>query len=207
LRSGHAASDVPAVHAGVDWDWELAAVSLWVFALAGVALARTTRRRSEGSGSLMWALRAGVGALCLVLAVGAVRMLVSADNLARATDAYRAGDCREARAGAKASLAALDSQPQAAAILGYCDALGGRERAAISQMQHAASLDPRHWRYRYGLAIVRGMAGLDPRHDLARARRLNPRSELWRDPLTARLADARPAGWRSLAARLPRPVD
>ena len=28
-----------AVHAGVDWDWELAAVTIWVFGLAGIALA------------------------------------------------------------------------------------------------------------------------------------------------------------------------
>jgi Flp pilus assembly protein TadD len=136
-----------------------------------------------------------------------VRMIVSTDSLARGISAYKAGDCEEARGDVKTSLAALDSQPQAAAVLGYCDALGGRDRSAVREMQEAVRLDPAHWRYRYGLAIVRGMAGQDPRRDLALARRLNPRGELTRTGLPARLADARPARWRSLAGRAPRPVD
>ena len=107
----------------------------------------------------------------------------------------------------KTSLAALDSQPQAQAVLGYCAALRGDERAAIARMQDATKLDPHHWRYRYGLAIVRAMAGRDPRQDLALVRRLNPRGEIISTGVPARLAKAPPARWRSLAARAPRPVD
>jgi hypothetical protein len=196
-----------AVHAGVDWDWELAAVSCCVFALAGIALARTTPASKHTGSGLMWAVRAGAGVLCLLVAVGAMRMIVSTDSLARGITAYKSGDCAEARSKARASLDALDSQPQAAAILGYCDARRGREGAAIREMEDAARLDPGHWRYRYGLAIVRGMAGRDPRPDLALARRLNPRGELLTTGVPARLAHARPARWRSLAARAPSPVD
>jgi hypothetical protein len=196
-----------AVHAGVDWDWELAAVSFWVFALAGMALARTTPSPPRASGGVMWILRAGAGVLCLLVAVGAVRMIVSTDSLARSISAFKSGDCKEARDHAETSLDALGSQPQAEAVLGYCDALGGRERVAIAEMKDAVRLDPHHWRYRYGLAVVRGMAGLDPRSDLAVARRLNPRGELLSTGVPARLADARRARWRSLSGRAPRPVD
>jgi hypothetical protein len=197
-----------AVHAGVDWDWELAAVSFWVFALAGMALARTMpSSRDPGSSWRIWALRGGAGVLCLLIAVGAMRMIVSSESLARGITAYKAGDCKEARSSMETSLGALDSQPQAAAVLGYCDALRGRERAAIAHMQEAARLDPGHWRYRYGLAIVRGMAGRDPRPDLSLARRLDPHGAITTIGVPARLAHARHARWRSLARRAPRPVD
>ena len=197
-----------AVHAGVDWDWELAAVSCPVFAMAGIALARTTPASTRPGNGLMWAVRAGAGVLCLLVAVSAMRMIVSTDSLARGVTAYKSGDCAEARSEAKASLDALDSQPQAAAIRGYCDALRGRDAAAVLEMQDAVRFDPDHWRYRYGLAIVRGMAGRDPRPDLVLARQLNPRGELLTTGVPERLAHARrPAGWRSLAARAPRPVD
>ena len=202
-----AASLMWTAHAGVDWDWELAAVSFWVFALAGMGLAKTAPRSSGADGGVMWALRAGAGLLCLVLALGAVRMIVSTDSLASSISAYKTGDCQQARGHARTSLKALDSQPQAAAILAYCDALRGRPRDAIREMQTAARLDPDHWRYRYGLAIVRGMAGRDPRPDLALARRLNPYGAIPRTGVAARLARSGPARWRSLAARAARPID
>jgi hypothetical protein len=203
-----AASLMWAVHAGVDWDWELAAASAWVFALAGIALARTTHASSGEGGGLFWAARAAAGLLCLVVAVGAVRMVVSTDGLTRGISAYKAGECADARTNMKTSLAALDSQPQAAAVEGYCDALRGHRRAAIGEMQEAVRLDPEHWRYRYGMAIVRAMAGKDPRPDLALARRLNPNGEVMAVGVPVQLARAaRPARWRALAPRAPRPVD
>jgi hypothetical protein len=202
-----AASLMWAVHAGVDWDWELAAVSFWLFALAGMALANTALKRNGGGGGGMWALRAGAGILCLLVAVGAVRMIVSTDSLARGITAYKTGDCKEARGHARTSLEALDSQPQAAAILAYCDAERGRGTDAIREMERAVRLDPSHWRYRYGLAIVRGMAGGDPRADLALARRLNPRGATPTTGAAARLARSGPDRWRSLATRAAHPID
>ena len=202
-----AATLIWAVHAGVDWDWELPAVSLWVFALAGMALARTAPAAPRASDGVVWALRAAGGVLCLLVALGAVRMVASTDRLAQGLSAFKTGDCEQAANDMKTSLAALDSQPQAEAVRGYCDALSGREEAAIGEMQEAVRLDPDHWRYRYGLAIVRGIAGRDPRPDLALARRLNPRGQLMTTGVPARLARSRPARWRSLATRAPRPVD
>jgi hypothetical protein len=202
-----AASLMWVVHAGVDWDWELAAVSFWLFALAGTALANTGLKRGGGGGGGMWALRAGAGVLCLLVAVGAVRMIVSTDSLARGIAAYKTGDCNEARGHARTSLEALDSQPQAAAILAYCDAARGNGTEAIQEMERAARLDPNHWRYRYGLAIVRGMAGQDPRPDLALARRLNPRGATPRTGAAARLARSAPDRWRPLATRAAHPID
>jgi hypothetical protein len=196
-----------AAHAGVDWDWELAAVSFWLFALAGAALANTARPEYGGAG-MRWPVRVAAGLLCLVLAIGAVRTVVATEALDRGISAFSGGDCGRARAQAATSLSALDSQPQAAAILGYCDADRARHRESIREMSAAASLDPDHWRYRYGLAVVRAVAGKDPRPDLRSARRLNPRAEAFTTGAAARLMRANsPTRWRRIAATAWRPVD
>jgi hypothetical protein len=76
----------------------------------------------------------------------------------------------------------------------------------VRAMFSAQRRDPRSWRYAYGLAVARALSGSDPRAELAKALRLNPRSRSARD-LAQRLRErpSRPAGWRRAAAgaRLP----
>ena len=55
-----------AVHAGVDWDWELPAVGFGVFALSGIALAETTVRRGWPNRVYeSWPFRAVVALACV----------------------------------------------------------------------------------------------------------------------------------------------
>jgi hypothetical protein len=72
-------------------------------------------------------------------------------------------------------------------------------------MREAASLDPGHWRYRYGLALARGATGRDPRPDMRMARRLNPLGEILRTGAAAELARSGPDRWEALALAAARP--
>jgi glucose dehydrogenase len=60
-----AATTAWAVHAGVDWEWQLTAVSVWMFGLAGLALARRGPATRSGPPRLLRII-AALG--CLVLA-------------------------------------------------------------------------------------------------------------------------------------------
>ena len=86
-------------------------------------------------------------------------------------------------------------------MLAYCQAASGFHADAVSNMQLAVDRDPGHWRYRYGLAVVRAAAGLDPRPAIAAARDRNPLSRA-----VARASRAfdtpRPGVWRRQAAVL-----
>ena len=82
-----------AVHAGVDWDWQMPAVSLWFAALGGLALGRPGWR---DSGSAMWvSVRALVaGAAVVGACVFPALVLASQVRLNEATTAYAAGTAR-----------------------------------------------------------------------------------------------------------------
>jgi hypothetical protein len=54
-------------------------------------------------------------------------------------------------------------------------------RLAIDAIDKAISLDPENWNYRYGLAVMRAAAGLDPRAAARKALQLNPRDPFVQD--------------------------
>jgi hypothetical protein len=62
--------------------------------------------------------------------------------------------------------------------IAYCQARRGNYRLAVQAMEKAVGRDPDNWRLRYGLALVRGAAGVDPLPAARLARRLNPHSQL-----------------------------
>jgi hypothetical protein len=167
-----------AVHAGVDWDWELAAVGVPLFALAGIALAGSgPGAEAPRRAASRWPVRAAVGVACLVLGVAAARAVVADSSLDNAKSAFGAGDCRTARAEARSALSAV-ALPGAHEILGWCD-LGAGQGAAVREMRAAVRLDPQHWRYRFELAIAQAAAGADPGPDVRLAYRLNPEGEMF----------------------------
>jgi len=63
----------------------------------------------------------------------------------------------------------------------------------------AVRRDPRSWELYYGLALVRGAAGKDPRPTLREALARNPREEIVLDA-AQRMASSRPRVWRREAA-------
>ncbi len=189
-----------AIHAGVDWDWELPAVTLPVFVLAGAALWRS----SAPPPSRSWSR--GALAVAVVVAAAAPALLsVSQNHLDRAMAAFVAEDCPTAMSEARSSLAPLGFRHAAHEILAYCDAAAGRRGPALAEMTAAARDDPRNWETEYGLAVVLGAAGRDPRPAVRAATALDPR-----EPVVARLAAryrSDPRGrWATDAASAPLPV-
>ena len=191
-----------AVHAGVDWDWELPAVTLWVFALAGAALGARPDLASSPRGPGRTArLAAALG--CLVLAVTPALVARSQLRLDDSVRALRAGDCPASVDAALDSISAVGARAEPYEVLAYCDVRQGQEPLAVRVMQQAVERDPENWEFHYGLALVRGAARMDPRPAARRAVELNPLSELARDAVD-RFDTRSPAKWerRARGARL-----
>jgi hypothetical protein len=161
-----------ALHAGIDWDWEVPAVTIGVLSLAAASAAVSSRRVSRPPPT--W-LRFAAGVACLALAVTPALVSVSQARLAASVTAYSSGDCRTAVEKAASSLDVLGNRPEPFEVAGYCYARSGRKRESISAMRAAIKRDPDNWRYRYGLALVRADAGRDPRPAARAALRRNPR--------------------------------
>jgi hypothetical protein len=164
-----------AIHAGVDWDWEMPALTVAIFGFGGLALARPAeapRPLTPGRG-----VRVAVGLAALIAASGPALVLVSENRLERSVEAFNRGDCGRAIDAATASLTVLDTRPEPYEVLGFCQARRGFHSLGIQALAHAARRDPANWEYRYGLALVRGAGGVDPRPDARAALRLNPHDE------------------------------
>lgn len=194
-----AATVMWAVHAGVDYDWELPAVGFGLFAVTGLALAEPGLPRRRSGGVLRAWPRVLVAAGCVVLCVTAVRTTI-ADAAQNAADDQitKRADCSAATADAHTALDFLGDYPKPYEVLGVCALNAGRYAEATSDMRRAAGLDPTQWRYAYGLAIARAAQMKDPRPAIRRARRLNPRALTFAPGGSgAQLSrPLGPAGWR-----------
>jgi O-antigen ligase len=190
-----------ALHSGVEWDWQMPAVTVPVIALCACALTRRGAAPRVGPGREL-GLRVIVGLLALGLALIAVRLSVSDTRLAAAVTAYNADRCPVATQNARASIAANSSRPQPYEIVGFCDIAALHFPTAVGSMQTAVDRDPLNWRYHYDLAIALAAAGRDPRGAIAVARRLDPvhpavrQAAIW-------FHSRRKSIWRRAAANLP----
>ncbi len=196
-----------AIHAAVDWDWEMPVVTLWVFALGGAALSsgpRTRRRRPDERPVRRWlppaAGRAAAVVACVVLAAVPLRIAVSQSRLDESAMAFRAGDCVRAVDRGLSSISAVPARPEPFALVGYCDIRAGAERLGVHMLEEAVERDPSNWEFRYGLALVRGAAGIDPRPDIRTASRLNPDEPLLKRAMR-RFESEDPDVWRRVARR------
>lgn len=192
-----------AIHAGVDWDWEMPALTLWVFAAGGLAVAR---RPGDG-------LRWGTGVPVRIALAGAVvLLLVTPARLTYAEHAARDGraaftqkDCDTAIERSQTAIDRLDLAPEPHEIIGYCLIGLGRPERAIASMQAAIGRDPQNWRPRYGLSLALAVAGRDPRPAIREARKRNPLEGLLIETSESLHATSDPRSWRkrALAAKLP----
>ena len=134
-----------AVHAGVDWDWQMPAVTLWLFALGGTALSRSLKRRRKRVRTPLRkaAVRVGGIAACLVLAFLPAKLAISQGRLEDAIAALDRGDCGAARDHARSSLDAVGQRPAPYAVIGYCDLEQRRWPNAARAMADAQQRDPR----------------------------------------------------------------
>jgi hypothetical protein len=187
-----------ALHAGIDWDWEMPAVTLWAFALGGAVLASPPGARRLHAGRTV---RVALALGCLVLAVTPALMVRSQTRLDAAATAFEAGDCRRAVDASLDSLQALGGRPEPFEILSYCDVRLGLGDLAVKAMEQAVKRDPRNWEFHYGLALVRGAERLDPRAEARRALRLNPQNLLARRAVERLGSTSDPRAWERRARR------
>jgi O-antigen ligase len=161
------------LRAGVDWDWEMPAVTLWLFALGGAAIAASGRRRRALFGVPSPPLRAAMTVACLGLAIVPALVLISQSRLDSSARAFERGDCPGAVDRARSSTSALGMRPEPYEIIAFCEARVGSADRAVQAIENAIDRDPLNWEYRYGLAIMRGVAGRNPRPAARRALQLN----------------------------------
>jgi hypothetical protein len=173
-----AAGVVWALHAGVDWDWEMPVVTLPFFAAAGLALGPRTREPRH------WTVpppaRLVLAVLCVAAAVLPVLIIGSQATLDEAKRALYASDCAKAVPAADSSIGWLSARSQPYEILGLCDAKRGSAGLAVAETRKAVSRDPGSWEPYYLLAIAQASAGVDPRPAAARALSMNPLEPLTR---------------------------
>jgi hypothetical protein len=193
-----------AVHAGIDWDWQIPAVTAGPLALAAVAVAvppagpqRSRRRFLRGPASRLW-LATGA----LLLAVAPALVAVSQQRLDDSVRAFGRGDCTGALNSALSSLDAMRIRPEPFEVIGYCDARLGLTPLATSAMRSAIERDPDNWELHYGLALVRGAGGKDPRPAVRAAIALNPRESLLQTA-RAKFDTSSPRRWAQAARGLP----
>lgn len=187
-----------ALHAGVDWDWEMPVVTAWVFAVGGAALAR--RNSVVGSRRTDMRGRVPLVVALLVAAVTPALLMLSQVHLQRAASAFEAGNCARAQSQAISSINVLAIRPEPYQILGYCDISDGRTQDAVAAMQEAVAQEPGSWEFHYGLAIAESYAGIDPRPELNTVLRLDPNDSLV-DQLRPVLGTNSRAIWLATAKR------
>ncbi|HST54669.1 MAG TPA: O-antigen ligase family protein [Solirubrobacteraceae bacterium] len=172
------------IHAGLDLDWETPAVTVFVFALGGLALGRPGRRpetsRVEVDRKKVMVLRAYararaaplnldthklpvLGLACLAAGIIPVQLALAQTHLRRSIDALNAGSCVTADAEARAAIARLDDSPRPYEVLAMCAARRSDAHRSIAYARTAVARDPDYWEPRYVLALAQASAGVDPR--------------------------------------------
>jgi O-antigen ligase len=188
-----------AVHQAFDWDWQMPAVTLGVFMLAGLALARPHDGKAGLSG--LPAGRTLVALGWLVLAVAPLLVGTSYARLHRSGEELLRGECSGAREEALSSLSLSAKRPQAYAIVGICDLKQGYAQAAVPAMSQAVSLEPQSWEEWFWLAVAQAGAGADPHGAIRRAIVLNPRENGLKNAARV-LRSSDPRAWERAAPRL-----
>jgi len=173
--------------AGIDWMWELTAVSVVAVLALGLlsgpatepALARlqpaTARRRG------LPFLRIAVAAIAFGLLVAEAIPLLATMEVRRSQEAVDNGNLVEALDRAES---ARSIQPWAASPylqLALVEELGGRIEEARGSIENAIGHDEDDWRLWLVAARIQTKAGAiaEARESLARARELNPKSQLF----------------------------
>ena len=165
------------LHAGVDWDWELAGVTLTALLIGCLLLATSRPDREIALGPR---LRYGGVGIAVVLAAGAAAGLLGNLPLGRSHNDTAAGRYDRALTEAVKAERWMPWSPAPWIAKGEAEiALGDREAALVS-LNRAAAKDDREWRIWLDIALAsRGQA---------RARALAKATSLY--PQSAEIADA-----------------
>ena len=178
--------------AGVDWMWELTAVSVVGFGVLGLLTGEATSTvsparlaRPEERVPLLARRRIGVGVSILVVAWAAIGAqlipLLAQRAIVRSEEASRRGDLSDAEGEATA---ARDIQPWAASAFLQLSLVHERQGdlpRARTRIEQAIERDPRNWRLWLTAARIETELGdiRGAERSLRRAIELNPRSPLF----------------------------
>jgi hypothetical protein len=188
------------LHACIDWDWEMPALTLPALAIAAV-VAGARRDVTAGSRTASSWLGRGVAVAALAcLAFVGVGLGLSQRHVDTAVAAVHEGRCDSAVPAARSALGVDDQRPEPHQILAVCAARGGDTAGARANMRRAVALDPGNWRLVYDLAVLDALDGHDPRPTLREARRLNPRSWFLRIAVRPFRGNT-PQAWQAAARR------
>ena len=126
---------------GFDWDWQMPAVTLGVFMLAGLALARPRDGKVGFTG--LPAARTFVAIGWLVLALAPLLVSTSYARLHRSAQALAHGECPSAKHDALSSLSLSARRPQPYMIVGICDLEQGFAQPPFPRWPRPPALEPR----------------------------------------------------------------
>jgi hypothetical protein len=156
------------VQAGVDWIWEVPAVTVAAFVVAAAVLAAGTRSMQRVDG------RARVAAVTAALALGTIATygLLGESAIASSADDVSAGATGKAVDRAEQAAALMPWSARSWLALGDARAAAGDRGGAKAAFVRAASEDPGDWLTWYGVA--RTSRGADARAAVARASALAP---------------------------------
>ncbi|HEY7148953.1 MAG TPA: O-antigen ligase family protein [Gaiellaceae bacterium] len=157
------------VHASVDWDWEMSAVTLAALACAAALLAAADRRSSAPL--LTPRLRVAGVTASLLLAVVAFVGVVGASALAASDRALAKGRYGEASSQAHKASRWWRWSPDPWRALGDIAAEQGDDAAAARYYRKAIAKDDTDWKLWYDLSTV--TSGAESNDALAEAVRLN----------------------------------
>jgi O-antigen ligase len=159
------------VHAGVDWDWEMSAVTLTGI-LCGVALLIAGRADANLTGLKLsrYALVAVAFSVAIFSIVGLLGN-VPASNAARA---IQNRDWARARVEARKEIRWAPWSADGWRRLGQSEVGSNQLIPAVRDLRKAIRLDPQNWDRWFDLALA--THGLVQRHALEKALALNPRS-------------------------------
>jgi tetratricopeptide (TPR) repeat protein len=157
------------VHAGVDWDWELPAVTL-AGLICGLALVAAAERRDEAG--LRPPIRWAAAGTALALAVVAFVGLVGASAVSASEEARDKGRWAEAEEEARKAERWWPWSPEPWRHLGEAQLGAGDTAAAAESFRRAVAKDRDDWELWYDLYAV--TEGRESARALAEVRRLNP---------------------------------
>lgn len=197
-----------ALHAGVDWDWEMPALSIIFFALGGAVLARPPKAGTGrvdpppleelvfGHRRLTATRRLLLAISCLLLAVVPAYVWLAQRKINAATAAFNGGKCDAAASYALSSISIVSVDPKPYEVLAYCDIRRDMPNAALVAINKAVSLDPNDYVYTLDLAVIQAAAGENPLAATRRAVYLNPLDEVVQEVWQSFGTD-RPSQWQS----------
>jgi hypothetical protein len=158
------------LHAAVDWDWEMPAVTLTGLFCAIVLLAAGRREREPRA--LHAGMRIGGAAVAAGLFAFALVALLGNSAVSASSKSTDGGHYARAESQAHDAMSFVPWSAEPWRRLGEAQALSGNLADARVSFRRAVQKDPRDWTLWYELALA--SRGAERRHAFAVAARLNP---------------------------------